>query len=44
LALGKLGDSAQAIANAEAALKILDQIEDPNADKVRMRLAEWRNA
>ena len=44
LALGQLGDSAQAIANAEAALKILDQIEDPNADKVRMRLAEWRNA
>ncbi len=35
LALDKLGDRAQAIALAEAALKIREQIEDPRADKVR---------
>jgi tetratricopeptide (TPR) repeat protein len=44
LALDKLGERAQAIARAEAALKILEQIENPNAAKVRQQLAEWRKA
>ena len=44
LALSKLGDLTQAIANAGAALKIFEQIEDPNAEKVRQQLAEWRKA
>ena len=43
-ALDQLGERAQAIANAEAALKIFEQIEDPNAAKVRKQLAEWRKA
>jgi tetratricopeptide (TPR) repeat protein len=42
LAFDRLGDPAQAIASAEAALKILEEIEDPNAAKVRQQLAEWR--
>ena len=42
LALDQLGDRARAIAHAEAALKIYEQIEDPRADKVRKQLAEWR--
>jgi tetratricopeptide (TPR) repeat protein len=44
LALDKLGEHAQAIAHADAALKIFEQIEDPNADKVHKKLAEWRKA
>jgi len=44
LALDKLGDRAQAITRAEAALRIREAIEDPNAAKVRARLAEWRKA
>jgi tetratricopeptide (TPR) repeat protein len=44
LALDSLGDRAQAIARAEAALKILEAIEDPNAAKVRAKLEEWRSA
>jgi hypothetical protein len=36
------GDGAQAIAPAESALKIREQIEDPNAPKVREQLAQWR--
>ncbi len=41
LALDKLGERAQAIAHAQAALKIFEQIEGPEADKVRKKLAEW---
>ena len=44
LALDKLGDRAQAIARAEAALRIREAIEDPRGAKVRARLAEWRKA
>ena len=33
---------ARAIALAEAALKIREEIEDPNAEMVHRRLAEWR--
>jgi tetratricopeptide (TPR) repeat protein len=42
LALDQLGEHAQAIQHAEQALTIRDQIEDPNAAKVRARLAAWR--
>jgi len=42
LALDKLGNRDQAIANAQAALAIYERIEDPNAAKVRRKLAEWR--
>ena len=42
LASEKLNDRAQAITRAEAALKIYEAIEDPNAAKVRAELAEWR--
>jgi hypothetical protein len=41
--LDKLGDRAQAIAQAKAALKIYEQIESPYADQVRKQLAEWQN-
>jgi tetratricopeptide (TPR) repeat protein len=41
LALDQLGDRAHAIASAEAAFKIFVEIEDPNAEKVRRKLAEW---
>jgi predicted RNase H-like HicB family nuclease len=41
LALDQLGDRAEAIANAQAALEILVEIEDPNAEMVRRKLAEW---
>jgi tetratricopeptide (TPR) repeat protein len=41
LALDKLGDRAQAIACAEAAFKIYEQIEAPNATKVREQLKTW---
>lgn len=41
-ALEKLNNSDQAIDHAEAALKIFEQFEDPNATKVRQQLAEWR--
>jgi len=42
LAQDKLGECEQAIANAEAALKIYEQIEDPNAVMVRQQLDKWR--
>ena len=44
LASDKLGERVQAITRAEAALKILEAIEDPNAAKVRAKLGEWRAA
>jgi tetratricopeptide (TPR) repeat protein len=42
LALHNLGNRAQASAHAEAALGIYEQIEDPNAARVRRQLEEWR--
>ncbi len=42
LALDNLGDRTQAIEHAEAALKIYEQIEDPNAGKVRAQIEEWK--
>jgi tetratricopeptide (TPR) repeat protein len=42
LGLDNLGDRAQAIARAEAALKIRGAIGNPNAAKVRAKLNEWR--
>jgi hypothetical protein len=42
LALDQLGEGAQAILHAEQALTIYEQIEDPNAAKVRTKLAAWR--
>ena len=42
LALDKLGDRARAIVHAEAALEIFEQIESPYAERVRARLAQWR--
>jgi len=44
LALHELGDRAQAMAGAEAALKALEQIEDPAAATVRSQVEEWRRA
>jgi tetratricopeptide (TPR) repeat protein len=41
LALGKLRERTRAIAHAQAALKIYEQIEDPNAGKVRKKLEAW---
>ena len=42
LALDSLGRRAEAIAGAEAALRIYEEIEDPNAEMVRRALAKWR--
>ena len=42
LALDNLDKHADAIALAEAGLKILEPIEDPTAAKVQAKLAEWR--
>jgi tetratricopeptide (TPR) repeat protein len=42
LALDQLGERAQAIHHAEQALTIYEQIEAPNAAKVRAQLAAWR--
>lgn len=42
LALDQLGQRDQAIQHAEQSLTIYEQIEDPNAAKVRAKLAEWR--
>ncbi|MBL8203184.1 MAG: tetratricopeptide repeat protein [Blastocatellia bacterium] len=43
LSLDKLGNREEALANAEIALKIYLETEAPNAEKVRRKLAEWRN-
>ncbi|HVM91880.1 MAG TPA: tetratricopeptide repeat protein [Terriglobales bacterium] len=43
LALDELGDREKAIDYAEAALRIREDIADPNAEKVRSRLLEWRS-
>ena len=42
LALNQLGKRAQAIQHAEHAFTIYEQIEDPTAAKVHVKLAEWR--
>jgi hypothetical protein len=42
LAWEQLGERAQALACAEAALPIYEAIESPNAERVRNQLAEWR--
>ena len=41
LSLNKLGNRGEAITRAKAALRILDQVEDPNAVKVGNQLLEW---
>ena len=43
LALDRLDKHNEAIQYAEDALSIFDQIEDPNAAKVRAQLAVWRD-
>ncbi len=43
LMLDRLGNRPEAIACAATALLIYDVIEDPNAVKVRAKLAEWRD-
>jgi len=42
LSFERLGNRGLAVTNGEAALKILEEIEDPNAAKVRQQVAEWR--
>jgi tetratricopeptide (TPR) repeat protein len=42
LALDKLGDRAQSIVRAEAALKIYVAVKDPFIPKVRALLEKWR--
>lgn len=42
VAFNELGEREKAIVYAEAALGIYEQIEHPNTDEVRQRLAEWR--
>jgi tetratricopeptide (TPR) repeat protein len=42
LALDSFGQHTEANARAQESLKILEQIEDPNADRVREQLDEWR--
>jgi hypothetical protein len=41
LAFDQLGDRTQAIANAQAALKIFLEIDEPDAEMARKQLAEW---
>ena len=40
LALNQLGDRDRAVPNAQAALKICVEVEDPRAETVRRKLAE----
>ena len=42
LALEKLGQRPEAIDHAKAALVIFEQIESPDAEKARQKLAEWQ--
>ena len=42
LALDKLGQRPEAIDRAKAALVIFEQIESPDAEKARQKLAEWQ--
>jgi hypothetical protein len=43
LSLDQLGNNAQAIEHARAALKIRDEIEDPRAENVKRKLQEWES-
>lgn len=43
LALDSLGKRTEAIANAEAALAILEQVEHPNSAQVRAQIEKWRS-
>jgi hypothetical protein len=43
-ALDGLGNRSEAITRAESALQIYEAIEDPNAAKVRAKLAAWRGS
>ena len=42
LALDQLGQRTEAIARAKEASGIFESIEDPDAEKVRRKLAEWQ--
>lgn len=42
LALNNLGRRDEAVADAKVALRIFEEIEDPNAEKVRRLPAKWR--
>lgn len=42
LALNKLRQRVHAISHAEEALKIYEQIEDPDTVRVQEQLAKWR--
>jgi hypothetical protein len=42
LILDQLGERARAIRDAEEALTIREQIEDPHAAQVRAQLEEWK--
>ena len=42
LALDKFGQRQEAIDHAKAALVIFEQIESPDAEKARQKLAEWQ--
>jgi transcriptional regulator len=42
--LDNLGQRKEAIDQAEDALRIFEQIESPLAEKVRSKLAEWKEA
>lgn len=44
LALDEIGERGKAVEYAEAALRIRQEIGDPNAGKVRRRIEEWRGA
>ena len=43
LALDKLGQRANEVDCAKAALKIREEIEDPRAEKIRRKLHEWES-
>jgi hypothetical protein len=40
----KHGERTQAVANAQTALEIFEQIQDPTATKIRKILAQWQLA
>ncbi len=44
LVLNELGQLAQAIDRAQSALSVYEQIENPQAEKVRQKLAEWKRS
>lgn len=43
LSIDKLGQRKEAIDQAKDALRIFEQIESPLAEKVRSKLAEWKD-